>query len=61
MDPSILLQLLAKLRNESSWGLIMCQMKHTTEKSQHRFIQGKLCLTDLVAFYDTVTCSVDAG
>ncbi|CAM5139455.1 unnamed protein product [Eretmochelys imbricata] len=41
-------------------------LKHLEERkvirnSQHRFTEGKSCLTNLIAFYDEITGSVDEG
>lgn len=37
------------------------QLKHMIGKSQHSFTRGKPCLTNLIAFSNEITCSVDVG
>ena len=41
----------------------MDQLKVNQEirPSQHGFVNGRSCLTNLISFYDKVTCLVDEG
>ena len=50
-----------KVMEQILLGAITSQMKHMIGKSQHGFTKCSLCLTNLVAFYDKVTCLVDMG
>ena len=44
-------------------GAIMDQLKvnQGIRPSQHGFTNGRSCLTNLISFYDKVTCLVDEG
>ncbi|GAB0179917.1 mitochondrial enolase superfamily member 1 [Grus japonensis] len=48
-----------KVMEQILLGAITSQMKHVIGKSQHRFTKGKSCLTNLIAFYEKVTCLAD--
>lgn len=37
------------------------QNNHKIRPSQHRFMKGRSCFTNLICFYDQVTPSVDEG
>ena len=50
-----------KVMEQILLGPITSQVKHMTEKSQHRFTRGKLCLTNVITFYNKVTCWADVG
>ena len=47
--------------------LLTAQLRHmenkdkATDGNQHGFTKGKLCLSNLMAFYDRVTVSLDKG
>ncbi|PKU47917.1 rna-directed dna polymerase from mobile element jockey-like [Limosa lapponica baueri] len=52
-----------KVMEQIILSAIMQHMKDTqvTGLSQHRFMRGRSCLTNLISFYDKVTCLVDEG
>ncbi|KAK4812899.1 hypothetical protein QYF61_027293 [Mycteria americana] len=57
--PIGLTSVLGKVMERILLGAITSQMKHVIGKSQHGFPKAKSCLTNLIAFYNKVTCSVD--
>ncbi|GAB0183641.1 mitochondrial enolase superfamily member 1 [Grus japonensis] len=44
------------------YAIMRCiQDNQVTRPSQHGFMKGRSCLTNLISFYDRVTCLVDEG
>lgn len=59
--PITLTSIPVKVMERILLGAITSQMKHVIGKSQHGFTKGNWCLTNLIAFYDKVSCSADVG
>ena len=61
--PISLTSVLGKVMKWIISGSIMEQLKvnQGIRPSQHGFTNGRSCLTNLISFYDKVTCLVDEG
>ena len=61
--PISLTSMPGKVMEQIISGTIMDQLKvnQGIRPSQHGFMNGRSCLTNLISFYDKVTCLVDEG
>jgi len=52
-----------KIMKRFIWSALMGHVKDNQgiRPSQHGFIKGRFCLTNLISFYDKMTCLVDEG
>ncbi|KAK4820841.1 hypothetical protein QYF61_007815 [Mycteria americana] len=61
MERFILSVLNRHVQANQLYSLSMTSYAETRTPSQHGFVKGRSCLTNLISFYDQVTCLVDEG